>query len=380
MWDYALFRVSEDHLSIERIPYRASSIHVNVTRFVEPPECAQCLTIGKPDIQADGSIKVKVTLRHPFPDQPEFTGFDVRGTVMFPATHYWYGHINDVAWFNRDEGSLFGYDHIPHFFSRASHGGGELLNADGFTLYFFPGFEIPGFDKPIFKYWKGIHANGPNPDSTINGYKLFTDDTDRRMFLVTDTISRTYHISPPEGEFIFGYVVDASWTWPSVMPVTDPKTQFPPWANAEDGVILDVVQNYPFKTGTYGWSDYNRRPPPWDERMVVTITSQVYYWGHMPKPDNVDGYIFCPDLTEDEYVQLRGVATGGATEFGLENAGILTHYAWIREGTYEADPGNYVALVAVKIGNYTNSINKWPITIKHPVIFQFMELEVIAGD
>jgi len=258
VWDAGLYYVSETHTSIERLPYRMGNLHFNVTKLVEPPNCYNCLNIGKLTIQPDGTIKFNVTLRHPFPNTPMYTGFDVRGTIIFPATKYW---KREPPWIFKVSGGTLFENFDPFYFSRAEDGGGQLLNADGFTFYFFPGFNVPGFDLPIFKYKKGKYAVGKDPDSTVNGYKVFTNDPDRRMFLVTDMITRTYHISPPDGEFTFGYVVDACWTPPTKTPVTDPKNDFPFWANCEDGYIIKSEQMNPFKLGTYGPPSWTHYPP-----------------------------------------------------------------------------------------------------------------------
>ena len=89
LWSANIYQVSADHQSIEKLPIRSQQLHLNVTPFVESPDCNQCIIIGKPLVQPDGTIKVNVMLTHPFPTKPEYTGFDVRGTIMFPATRYW---------------------------------------------------------------------------------------------------------------------------------------------------------------------------------------------------------------------------------------------------------------------------------------------------
>ena len=378
VWDYGLFRVSADHSSIERLPLRDSDIHVNVTKFVEPPDCSNCLVIGKPIIQPDGTLKVKVVLKHPFPETPEFTGFDVRGTVIFPATRYWKANQQGLMWVTPNFEPLF-EGKVPFYFSRAEDGGGHLLNGEGFTLFFFPGFHAPGWDLPIFKYKKGVHAYGPDPDSTINGYRVFTNDPDRHMFLVNDMITRTYHISPPEGEFIFGYVVDASWCRPTKIPVTDPKNDFPFWANCEDGYVLQVEHLSPFKLGTYGPGD-EEYPYGLTNRTILAVTSQIY----QAEPDagtiTMHTYVFCPDLTSDTFNQESGVAHAQNSEKVDFEKKIFRTYPCIREGTYQAQPGKYIALVAVTHYNYVPGYNEWPVMFLNPFFYQFIELDVVAGD
>jgi hypothetical protein len=369
-WHTGLYRVSEDHSTVEKLPFRTADWHVNVNKLVEPPSCSHCLMVGKPQLQPDGTIKIKVILTHPFPGQPEYTGFDVRGTVIFPATRYWKREPNTL--YDGNAEPVFEvFDHL--YFSRAEDGGGQLLNADGFTMYLFPGLDIVPH-LPITKYSKGQYANGPDPDSTINGYRLFTKDPERRMFLVTDTIGRTYHISPPEGEFIFGYVVDASWAAPTNMPVTDPATDFPIWANCEDGYVVEFEQRAPFYTGSY-----DAKTPPTNiiDREVTTATILF----NRPQLPYSGGYaeihIFCPDITPDYKLKRLGVAAGITNEsLGYH---VIKGNQKIKHGIYEATPGGYVALMFAWL-SYIDPKNPNPKQFFGPPVFDFIKLQVEEGD
>jgi len=385
IWDASLYSVSADHLTIERTPNRDAEYHFNVTRLAEPPNCANCLKISNVKVQGDGTIKVDVTLRHPFPGTPYYTGFDVRGTLIFQATRYW---KYEPEWLcNEDQEGLFTAGFVPLNFSRAEDGGGQLLNADGFTLYFFPGFHVPGFDLPIFKYQKGKQAYGPDPDSTVNGYKVFSNDPDRKMFLVTDVITRTYHLDPPDGEFIFGYVVDANWTPPTKTPVTDPKNDFPPWANCEDGYTLLSEQIRPFKLKTYGppecvdWPG----PPEYDERFVTATTIQAYTMGADSPPTMLECYLVCPDLTPDPYRQTHGIAYSQTDDEILDPDGLtFKSYQCILMGTYDAIPGKYIALLVFLNSAFQHEWDKddnyWPTQLYNTAFFDFITLDVVAGD
>ena len=363
-WDIGLYRVSPDHSSIERFPQRAAEWHLNVNMFVEPPFCDSCLMIGKPNVQPDGTIMVKVILSHPFPGKPRYTGFDVRGTIMFPATRYWEKKPMLIG--DKEKNPVFEIGgSVPLFFSRAEDGGGQLLNADGFTLYFFPGLEI-GPDQPIFKYSKGKYASGPDPDSTVNGYKLFTNDPDRRMFLVSDTISRIYHIAPPEGEFIFGYVVDASWAPPIDTPVTDPANDFPIYANCEDGYIVKVEQLEPFVLDTYiiGHTFW-----PWDVTKATVIKIDSGF-------NNMESWLVCPDIIPDPELKAEPVAYTNVSEYG-DIPGTFSQTQRIREGTYDAEPGEYLALVYMRLYYPGPHFDDWPFLLYSPVFFDFITIEVV---
>ncbi len=208
-WGKWMLHINERHDGIDVEPVRESSCHLNVLKFVEDSPCSDCLMIGKPIPQGDGTVKVKVILSHPFPDSPRYTGFDVRGTVIFPATRYW---TAPFAFFSAKDLNNPWLFYPPFNFSWHGDGGGSLLNGDGYSFYFWPGFDLgEGYELPVYHYQPGKHAFGTEPDSTINPYITFNDDSPRRMFKTTDVIQRTYHLRVPEGEFSFGYVVEASW-------------------------------------------------------------------------------------------------------------------------------------------------------------------------
>ena len=362
-WNLGLYRVSEDHKRIEGVATRTTDWHLNVNYFVEPPSCDDCLVIGQPDVQPDGTIIVDVTLRHPFPNQPEYTGFDVRGTVMFHATRYWHMIIGKIS---SDYGFPVFEDTIPLYFPLSKDGGGELLNRDGYTMYLFPGLDLgPEFSAAIFNYSKGEHAMGPEPDSTISGYKVFTNDPDRRMFLVSETITRTYHIAPPGGPFFFGYVVDASWAPPTVKPVTDPANDFPFWANAEDGYIVETEQLAPFKTGTYTNNGYP----------VTRLTLQTHrhialtYWSSM-RTD-----LICPDINTNP---IWPVGVDGGLDWYDDDAGLYCTTQGICGGTYKAEPGYYPAILMVHYF-YFDGVDdtKPPREFFGPLDFAVIDLQVI---
>ena len=251
-WGSYIFSVDDTHTRIEMVPVRESDLHYNVTKFVEGPPCSNCLKFGPIQQQGDGTFKIEISLRHPFLGQLQYTGFDVRGTVVFPATHYWWRHdalYDPVDVMKAYYPYLFpeGSKGIPLFFSHSSEGGAMVLNPDGYSFYLFPGMKC-GYDIPICKYQKGKYATDTEElDSTINPFIEFHSHDPRRMFLPYAEVSRTYHIKPTEGPFKFGYIVDASWCPPDVLPVTNPAADFPPEANAEDPVSVEFEQIAPLE-------------------------------------------------------------------------------------------------------------------------------------
>jgi len=258
-WEWGRFTISisEDRTQAEAIPTRTSSWHLNVTPFVEGPPCPTCLTVGKPHLQGDATINLKVWLQHPFPDHPEYTGFDVRGILVFKATDYMKTYNYSIATGPNSAYELMMYPLLN--FSDLNKGGAALLNPDGYTFYLNPllKYTEEPYGKnppPILNYSKGKYAYGDNPDCTVNPYILFSDGSPRRMFKTTDFMSRTFHIKPPEGggAFEFGYVVSACWAQPTVTPVTNPETDFPVEANCEDPWLMTIEQLKPINYGVTG--------------------------------------------------------------------------------------------------------------------------------
>jgi len=188
-WNWGIweFFISADHQSIEVVPARGADYHYCVTEFMEIWPCQLCLSIGPIEAQPDETIKFDVTLRHPFPNAPKYTGFDVRGMVYFPATQ-----IQTTSEFTYDSrldstGAVFPLpygNNMPIIFSTAEQGGGELLNADGFSCYLIPGLTYSD-EWSIFSYSEPKNNIKPTPElTTINPYKLFCSDPERRMFLI----------------------------------------------------------------------------------------------------------------------------------------------------------------------------------------------------
>lgn len=287
-WDWGCWELcfSEDHTKVEVVPYRDAQYHYCVTKLLEEFPCSNCLSIGKPAVQPDGTVKLKVTLKHPFPTIPKYTGFDVRGMVYFPPTSvYLTGPYLDYLCylsFPIHEVLPSPYsNNLPLVFSRADQGGGELLNPDGYSCYMIPG-AIYSKDWPIYSYSPPKYSNEPTPFSTINPYKLFASDLERRMFLVTDEITREYHFALPPGAFNFGYAVDASWWPPTTTPVTNPAADFPRAANAEDPWLVEYEQLLPICAENVG-------------KDIFKVT--VHHRGVIP--DGWYGFIWVWDLSTD---------------------------------------------------------------------------------
>ncbi|HEX9745589.1 MAG TPA: PQQ-binding-like beta-propeller repeat protein [bacterium] len=211
-----------ENMTAEAVPHRLASGHFNVRKFMEVSPCSTCLTLLNFQLQPDHTFFIDVEFEHPFAGLDQFTGFDVRGVPIFNGS-YNFPASKDVM-------------------SDSMLGDMELLNADGYTRLFNP-VEFPeGSDLPLWTYTKGKKATLLQNPATINGYKSYFPDSERRIFLSGDVDIQTYHIAWPTGTKLrVGYVVDASWSYPSVFPVVNPQTDFPPNANSIEPYAISAT-------------------------------------------------------------------------------------------------------------------------------------------
>ncbi len=223
--------------SMEAVPVRISEFHANVLQFMEYGPCTDCLRITGVTALPGGDIEAEFTFIHPF-SQPNLTGFDVRGIAMF-------------------QGSL----EFPEFGLLASsciEGDAQIVNPDGHTTLYHPGTSGNG----IHGYVKGrLAPHISTPDATINAFKNYYTDADRRYFRAGNSVSVSYVIRPRPGGFTFGYAVDACWEKPE-KPVVVPDS-FPISANCPEPYRIEASVDHDLPSGA-GSS--------------ATLTIDVYDW------------------------------------------------------------------------------------------------------
>ena len=215
-WDVT---IPADRSSAEIIPLRSATMHINTVKLLETPSWSTNLRISNIHVVEPNVLEADVTLTHPYPGYPAFTGFDVRGMLIAQA---------DSTFPISDRMAGLG-DSVPH-----------MLNPDGFTSLFNP-TEYPesGPALPIFKYYAGKYATGGDLNATLFPFLAFKEDTERRMFEAGGSETRTYRIYAPPGPIHFGYAVDACWE--HVDNVTNPLVDFPPEANCLEAYKVDVT-------------------------------------------------------------------------------------------------------------------------------------------
>jgi len=217
LWGEWEFYFDASHESVRAVPRRQARFHLNALKFVED-YCEDCLEITNLHNNGDSTVDLTVKLKHPFEGYPEYTGFDVKGIIMF-----------DGSWTNPGYQFYLPYPE-PFRVSWRKLGDPQVLNADGYTLRWSPWYES-GQSQPIFNYYEGKYSNG-TPGANLNAYLDFYTHEERHMFFTNGVESRTYHIWLPPGQpVVAGYAVEACWEPPLVTPVTNPADDFPLTAN-----------------------------------------------------------------------------------------------------------------------------------------------------
>ena len=230
LWGEWRFYFNAAHDRVDVVPRRQGRLHLNALKFLES-YCTDCVQITGIKNNGDSTIDLTVKIRHPFPGHPEYTGFDVKGIIIF----------NGSLEFPVDESGWLPWKK-PCIVSWRELGDPEVLRADGSTPRWSPSYES-GSDLPIFNYWEGKYAKG-EPNAKVNAYLDFYSVPERHMFLSNDEVTRTYRIWLPYGqEVVAGYAVEACWEPPMITPVKNPLEDFPVSANQPEAYHFKYIIN-----------------------------------------------------------------------------------------------------------------------------------------
>jgi len=287
--------ISSDHTSATAVPLRGAEMHFNMVHILETT-CTDCLTIDNVYPLPDGSLNADLTIKHPFPGKPKYTGFDVRGILITGSDYTFPVSGRKIAW----------NDQNP-----------KLLNADGYTSLFnptdFP--ENPGVPF-ILRYTKGENASDTaSLNATLNPYIAYSEDQPRRIFPIGTSQTATAILKLPDGEIKIGYVVDASW-FPADGDIIDPIVDFPPDANSLEAYKISV--NTDLEVMPYAGSSVPIEVEIWDHQGPATISSVT-----LESPDLFTGEValsfgaISPDNTAIYTGLLKNELGAGAGEYPL---------------------------------------------------------------
>jgi hypothetical protein len=302
------------------IPSRSTMLHVNV---VDPLNKTHGIGVTVDQAQskpAQGYFVLNISVAHPFPGMPKFTGFDVRGIVITTAQSQAEGHP------------------LP------GSSDPELLNPDGYTRWWNPGeFPTPG----LFGYTPGSFGKNPPPGnplaSTISPYKQFADglylthDIDfitkippespyfRGTFASGKTNSRQYIVQFPMSsglpQIFFSYAVDASWV-PPPSDNPDIPDDFPLEANCPEAFILkaevDSDTLYNLEGTPLGGGELGLNITLWDwQGWLQSYTGQIGTVELLsPMASFESGITPQIDVNSDGSATLTAIIPGIPTEIG----------------------------------------------------------------
>ena len=283
------FYINAAHDRVDVVPKRQSRFHLNALKFLEG-YCSDCLQITNLKNNGDSTVDLTVKITHPFPGHREYTGFDVKGIMMFNG-----------SWVRDSYHEYLPYPE-PFRVSWRKLGDPQVLNADGYTVRWSPSYDS-GLPQPIFNYWEGKYATGI-PTANVNAYLDFYTDENRHMFEEGKQVTRTYLIWLPPGQpVVAGYAVEACWEPPSIMPVTDPATDFPITANQPEAYRFYFnVNNGQVITDPDFWV---KPQDPSNGYMYSTQwgghTALHFAWFIGPYQENGTWWAACGDQWPDEY-------------------------------------------------------------------------------
>ena len=236
-WGVCQLVIARDGSGYSVTPERSADAywgyHLNAVKLLEVSPGQNCIKISKIELLANSDLAVDISITHPY-NNPVYTGFDVRGIIMFPSSQ-WLKDPELVEYLG------WNYGNWHWRWASCRKGDAELMNPDGYTTiwapyygnYYYPEnyYELEeGF--PIFGYYQGKMASGDDI-GTVNGFKYYYSNETRHMFEAGKTVTRTFIIRPPEqGPIEATYSVYAHWVEPLEIPVTDPAKDFGPEANS----------------------------------------------------------------------------------------------------------------------------------------------------
>ncbi|HDS30327.1 MAG TPA: hypothetical protein ENN67_04700, partial [Firmicutes bacterium] len=237
LWGYWDIRFDFENMEVTAIPNRHAMFTANLTRIMNnnPPMLSFSFNGITPDL-GFVDIDLDVTIAHPFPDLPEYNGYDVRGIFMGNGS-------GTFAYNSKCRYPVKGIDQFMMNNPVTGVGG-----PDGYTRWFNQS-EFDG-SMPLVSYHPGNYAsNNFSGTATVNPYRYFADglnknsppykwltvNTDSRgVFSSGSKNKRNYYLRfpQPDPSIRYGYGVIANWE--GVAPEFHPD-------NAREAIAVEAV-------------------------------------------------------------------------------------------------------------------------------------------
>jgi len=327
LWGYFQGYYDEEAGTIEIIPTRDSSMHLNVLGYLEQWPCTNCLTVDIVGPSGHGSVLIDITIKNPFPGL-NLTVFDVRGIMMFDGSYTF-----TASGLTKPDPTA---------------GDGSVANPDGWTSLY--NYTTIGMDPTgIQSYLKGNLATPTPPNALLNAYKRFiTDDplNTRRAMYAGGEVTVRYDFIPMGGGRPFGYAIDASWAKPDSSPVIDPMEDFAPEANCPEAWKIDA------ENITVGGASN-------ESDLGVEV-----WWGH------------CNDWGgEPPVLESEPLFSGPIVGISVENFGDHGTYNFNVINSNAAEPGTYFGLISLRHCK-SEEDPEW----MDSTAYQIVEIEIIPID
>ncbi len=243
LWGYYDVTIDVENETVEVVANRDGMFHVNVVNFFNMKPANLGSTINYKVITADYvDVDLKMGIKHPFPGQSMYHGYDVRG-IFIGDGHGTMEYNSDLKY------AVAGTDQYLRDYNEGSPPDAEFCgNADGYTRWWNPSEFQTGMN--LLGYTDGLMATGDYlGTATLNPYKYFADGlgacdslmefllntSDRGVFSVEASCERNYYIRfpIPAPNIKFNYAILAHWENPG-----NPQT--PPPNNAPEAVAVHV--------------------------------------------------------------------------------------------------------------------------------------------
>ncbi len=279
-WDISLDRTGE----LEIVPLRNVQYTVNVNMYLQPPfgdiANMDAKIVNDDYLFTTGRVVMDVYLTHPFPANPEFSGFDVLGVFIHNGGRT--AKLNSSVKYART-----GTDAM-------------LLNADGYTRWMNP---VEFTESGLGGYTEGALGNKGNVwTATANPYRYFCNGlgttesvadhygssasvSNRGVFRAGSKNTRRYVLKFPMSggypQIKFQYAVVASWIEPNHKPPTSIPEDFPDIAN--------MVEPFFARMETDGSTCFFNSST--DKGGSLLLTLEIFDQGARTDPSKVAGQI-----------------------------------------------------------------------------------------
>ncbi|MCX6645809.1 MAG: hypothetical protein NTY09_05560 [bacterium] len=296
-------------------PERTALLHLNLTAVYNKTFGISVAFYPALSDLANGLIVFDMSITHPFPANPEFSGFDLKGIMMSPGTV----NIGSLIFADLDES--------------------RLENADGYTRWWNPSeFTQSG----VLGYTSGVLTGTPASTltATVNPYKLFADalgaddsidlvtnapltsSNGRAVFKNESTDTRRFYLRfamTPTIQVVYGYAIDVAWWEPVPNPPDNIPADFPMIANQPEAYRIDLtVQKntlYYETEGGFGGGELVMKANvyDWQGQALADTASQVtsvMFYAPEIMPTGIDAPFQVDTGDHAEYeADLTGIAT-----------------------------------------------------------------------